>query len=217
MKVGTDSMLLGSLTCAEDPLKILDIGAGTGVLALMMAQKFPNAAITAVELDEFAAMDCERNFAQSSWSDRLTLVKTDLFQFDPSEKFDLIISNPPFFENSLKNPGKSKALARHTDSLPLDKLIEKVSSLLSERGVFWVILPWDNAEKIIQLATHSGLYLGSRIDIEGKPASPVRIVIELKFGVPEEMKTSRICIRNSEGLYTEEYRALTRDFHNKIV
>lgn len=217
MKVGTDSMLLGSLTNANDPLRILDIGAGTGVLALMMAQKFPKSAITAVELDELAAVDCEWNFTQSKYSDRLTLVWSDLFEFDPSEKFDLIISNPPFFENSLKNLEKSKTLARHTDSLPLDKLIEKVSALLSHSGAFWVILPLENAEKLIEMGKHSGLYCCSRIDIEGKPASPIRAVIELKFGEPDQGKSCRICIRDSEGSYTEEYRVLTRDFHNRSV
>jgi tRNA1Val (adenine37-N6)-methyltransferase len=217
MKVGTDAMLLGSLTVAESPKRILDVGAGTGVLSLMMAQKFPEAKVVAVELDGNALIDCEKNFLNSPWSERLSLVKVDFLEFESNVKFDLVISNPPFFENSLKNEKESKTLARHTDSLPVEGLIEKVSALLSEEGAFWLILPTDGANKLTNHARHHGLYPKCRIEIEGKPGNQIRTIVELVRSERNEFKTIRFCVRNPDGTYTDEYKALTIHFHNKTI
>ena len=142
MKVGTDSDLLGAL--AAGGKHILDIGTGTGVLSLFMAQRFPAASIMAIDIDENAITDARKNFASSPFSDRITLKHTSLQNFAEnydSEPFDCIICNPPYYNNSLEAPDKSRARARHTSSLTFKELINGAYQLLSDEGTFSVIIP----------------------------------------------------------------------------
>jgi tRNA1Val (adenine37-N6)-methyltransferase len=216
MKVGTDSMILGSLVRQEEePVRILDVGAGSGVLSLMMAQKYPDANITAIEMDPSALIDCSFNFKNSSWNERLFVLDGDFLHFNSIEKFDLIISNPPFFENSLKNDLESKTLARHTDSLPLDLLAQKVSELLSENGSFWVILPVEAAEKLISFANEHNLFPSQIFKIAGKPGKSNRKVLQLVSKKKDGISLNSLTVRDEFGKYTEDYKLLTNNFHDR--
>jgi tRNA1Val (adenine37-N6)-methyltransferase len=215
MKVGTDAMVLGAIVSAESPKRILDIGAGSGVLSLMMAQKFLNAEVVGVELDSNACRDCSSNFVASDWNDRLKIIHTDFLEYEPQFKFDLVLSNPPFFENSLKNDLALKSLARHNDSLPIEQLVERVSEILDREGSFWVILPNDQAEKLISVGKKNGLFPERIVELFGKPDRSTRKVIQLNFRDRSNVSTSSLIIRDSEGAYTEEYKQLTVDFHDR--
>ena len=141
MKIGTDSMVFGSLIDVEGKTNALDIGTGTGVLSLMTAQRNPKLIISAVEIEANAFEEAKMNFNKSPFQYQLNALHVDFLNFIPDFKFDLIFSNPPYFENASKSFNLTKNLARHDDSLPLNKLFEKASNLLTEKGHFWVILP----------------------------------------------------------------------------
>ena len=217
MKVGTDAMVLGSLVNGTNSSYALDIGTGTGVLSLMLAQENDQVHIKAVELDAQSAADCRLNFANSPWSKRLECIQTDFLQFTSLNTFDLIVTNPPFFENSLKNPSEGKALARHTDSLPLDGLAKTVSNLLSDEGAFWIILPTLTAMKFIDLAFLFGMYPFEIWNIEGKPGSLVRKVICFKKTQTESVAENTYLIRDENGKYSEQYKFATLEFHHKSL
>jgi tRNA1Val (adenine37-N6)-methyltransferase len=155
MKINTDGVLLGALAEADQPKTILDIGAGTGVIALMLAQRFADAKIDAVEIDETAAATAGRNFAGSPFADRLYLY-ADSFENHldkhPDRKYDLIVSNPPFYINSLGSPGARKSLAKHTDKQFFETLIETVAKHLAPIGNFWLILPLETAQLVKGIA-----------------------------------------------------------------
>ena len=217
MKVGTDSMLLGSSIYAVKPKRILDVGAGTGVLSLMMAQRFPDAMITGVEIDENAVKDCFLNVEKSDWSNRIIVQKVNFLDFEAFEKFDLIISNPPFFDNSLKSSNEGRNTARHTDTLPFDALLRKISTLLAESGVFWVILPIEEAEKMFFYAEVHGLYPRRIIEIFGKPEKLTRKIIQFMFNNDGHVIKESFTVRDKQGLYTDQYKSLTREFHDRSL
>lgn len=220
LKVGTDSMVLGTLINCATKTCGLDIGSGTGVLALMIAQKNTLIDLDAIELDNQSAMDCKVNFENSSWADRLNLIEANFLNYSFTKKYDLIFSNPPFFENSLENEKQNKTMARHTKSLPFNDLFEKVSALLKEDGSFWIILPFAAENKVSEIAESNGLLICDSWIIEGKPQQPVRIV--LHFQKLTQQKDSKIIskifqIRNSDGCYSEQYKNATSEFHNKKI
>jgi len=218
LKVGTDAMVLGTLINCEGKKHGLDIGSGTGVLSLMIAQKNDSIELTAVEIDSDTALDCLGNFQDSIWSDRLTLIEGDFLEFNPESKFDLVFSNPPFFENSSENPKQNKAVARHTKSLPLDGLFEKVSNLLGSNGSFWIILPYQSEGRAKELASKAELSLLETWIIEGKPGNPVRNVFHfIKNGEFTKHQSSVFVVRDMEGKYTEQYIKATIEFHGKSL
>src|ERR1700733_4106790 len=161
MKINTDGVLLGVITNADNPITILDIGTGTGVIALMLAQRFIEAKIDAVEIDADASRTAERNFKASSFADRLAVYpfsfETYFDQF-PEKKYDLIVSTPPFYISSLKSPGAKRALAKHTDVDFFEKLIECIANHLSANGCCWLILPVSLNDVIIELGANHYLY-----------------------------------------------------------
>lgn len=212
MKVGTDAMVLGSLIEVEGKKKCLDIGTGTGVLSLMVAQKNPIIQIQAIEIDQESADEANLNFQNSSWSDRLMIFQMDFRNFEFNQQFDLIISNPPYFENGLLNESSRKAKTRHEESLPLMELFEKVSSLLSSDGHFWVILPFETASKWKKTAEDLQFYCAQEIKINGKPNLPKRMVFCFsKSKAPIKQKS--MVIRNEDNSYSNEYKKMTTDFH----
>src|SRR5438105_2831519 len=155
MKINTDGVLLGAIAEANDLATILDIGTGTGVIALMLAQRFPEAKIDAVEIDVDAAQTAERNFKSSPFADRLNVYPLgfeDYFYLFPERNYDLIVSNPPFYTSSLKSPGAKKALAKHTDIDFFERLIEAISGQLSYRGLCWLIVPVNISEVVADIA-----------------------------------------------------------------
>jgi tRNA1Val (adenine37-N6)-methyltransferase len=216
LKVGTDSMLLGAFARFESPKNILDIGTGTGVLSLMVAQKYPKTSITALEIDESAALCARTNFDTNSLGKNISCIQTSLQNFETEQLFDGIISNPPYFEESLKNTNQQKARARHTDSLPYEDLILGIKRLLTANGLCWIICPFENAFKIKALISNNQLFLKERIQVESKKGSPVRTI--LCFGnINIQISESTFVIRDEDNRYSKEYVDLTEDFHNKSI
>lgn len=216
MKIGTDSMVFGSLIDVEGKSNALDIGTGTGVLSLMTAQRNPSLKITAIEIEADAFDEAKINFENSSFQPQLTAFHVDFLDFSPDSKFDLIFSNPPYFENASKSSSLQKNLARHDDSLPLNVLFEKVAVHLTENGLFWVILPNLTFDTYSEFASKFGLHLVKQIEIFGKENQLVR-----KIGVFSKTQTSpkfdRLTIRKMDGNYTDEYKKLTFEYHfNKL-
>ena len=213
-KVGTDSVVLGAYMDITGAKRILDIGTGTGLLALMAAQK-SSADIIALEADRDSCNQAIENFAASRWSDRLTAINQRIQEFPGiGEKFDVIVSNPPYFSNSLKNPDSRKAGSRHNDSLSFVELVQAVEKFLSAHGRFWVIVPANEAGKMVNAAEKIPLYPEKMLKIYPKPNSRVsRIIYSFssnKRDIFEEEITVEEATRHH---YTAKYRELTKDFY----
>lgn len=166
MPVTTDACLFGALIQAANPFRILDIGTGTGLLAMMMAQKYPGSEISAIELDRVTALCAAENFQNSPWSDRLTAIEGDFSRYSFSGKFDLVISNPPFFQNQLLSGDSRKRQARHLTTLDFDSLLQKSNDLLNPSGTLWLLIPKIHREFVEQKAIESGLCLKSATGIK---------------------------------------------------
>ena len=212
MKVGTDAMLLGSFIQPNQKGNCLEIGTGTGVISLMIAQRSSEIKITALDIDFESIEEAIKNFTNSPWKDRIEGVLGDFLDFSTSEKFDLIVSNPPYFENGLLNESKRKASTRHEASLPLIHLFEKSMNLLTEKGVFVLIIPAQSAQKWIDNALKMNLFCFKEITIFGKSNLPKRSILFFSKENKEIIREELI-IRNSDNTYTEEYKRLTIDFH----
>ncbi|MBR4999959.1 MAG: methyltransferase [Rikenellaceae bacterium] len=217
MRVGTDGVLLGAWAQHPAPLRILDIGSGTGVISLMAAQRWSEARIDAIDPDLGAFEQSRKNFELSPWSNRLTAHNCDLQHFT-AEPYDLIISNPPYFVNSLKNPDLIKSTARHTDTLPHNELVLHAARLLSDNGTFAVILPADLQSNLFELALKNGLSVRRTAEIfDRQGRNQIRIMAEFKKSVSAEPIEEQIYIRDVESNdYTEQYKSLTRDFYLKF-
>ena len=215
MKINTDGVLLGVLADAEQPRNILDIGTGTGVIALMLAQRFSDARIDAVEIDPVAAGTAKRNFVDSPFSERLSIYPVGFEQFfesNPDKKYDLIVSNPPFYINSLKSPQAEKQLAKHADKNFFENLVIAASNHLNSNGLLCLILPIDTAALIEQLATKAELKLQQTIEIRSfENSEPHRLIMYFRFeqGV---VKGSKFVIYKSVGNYSAEYINLLKPY-----
>jgi tRNA1Val (adenine37-N6)-methyltransferase len=212
MKVGTDAMLLGALCRFESPASILDIGTGTGVLSLMVAQRFRPEKVTAIEIEPSAVMDAAVNFSRAGFSTSFELIEQDIRQWKTDASFDGIISNPPFFEQSSKSNSHERNLARHTDELPFSDLMRISAKLLAPKGLLWIIVPTAALGTLTDAGETSGLYLQETVHLHGKPDTPVRTIVCFAKE-PGEVTESVFIIRNVDGSYTEAYIALTRAFH----
>ena len=215
MKVGTDAMLLGAFIEAENKTRALDIGTGTGVLSLMLAQQNDTLQVTGVEIDQASAEEAILNFKNSTWSNRLQLIHNDFLNQEFSDSFDLIVSNPPYFATTNENNDSRKAQARHVSSLEVKPFIEKVHSILSSTGSFWIIIPYIDFESWNAQTTANSLKLARKIDIIGKRGNdPIRCI--LKFDLSSDCrKNESVCIRNTDNSYTDQYIELTKEFHGK--
>lgn len=216
MKVGTDALLLGSLAEFNHPSSLLDLGTGTGVLSLMLAQRYPGLQVTAIERDPLACTDAQFNFSQQAFpSNNFELIEADIRDWQATTTFDAIISNPPYFGNSYKSENTARNTARHTDdTLSFSDLATSVCRHLSDTGIFWCILPYHEKNNFIELCMHSGLFARKIITINGKPGNPVRVVFAFSResgDCPEAF----ITVRNNDGAYTQEYIELTRAYHAK--
>ncbi len=216
MKIGTDGVLLGAWAHQEAPGNILDIGTGSGLIALMLAQRFGEAMITAIEPDGQAAAQAEENFGISEWKDRLSICRASLQEFAPATemRFDMIVSNPPFYDTTLINPDPRATSARHTCSLSHGELMQHASRLLDGNGSLSIIIPDEYSGKIIRTAAESGLHpvrKTSVLTVEGK--RPRRVLAEFSKHAESPCAEETLVIRHADGSYTEEYKRLTADFY----
>ena len=218
MKVGVDSVLLGAWASADHPVHILDVGAGTGLLSLMMAQRYPDAAVDAVEIDREACRQAMDNVVDSPWNSRIRVICDDFINYAEYclLRYDLIISNPPYFTASLKPSDTKRNIARHNDSLPHCQLLSGSAKLLNQDGVMAVVLPHAEALKFIDEATKHGLFVKRMLHVQSLPSKPVyRMLVELsKIEYSREEQTLYIEKADRSDV-TDEYRKLTKEFYLK--
>lgn len=215
MKINTDGVLLGALAQSENPSSILDIGTGTGVIALMLAQRFPSANIEAIEIDASASDTAGLNFLNSKFSNRLKVYQHSFQNFSlehPVKKYDLIVSNPPFFTNSLKNPDSQKQLARHTSETLFKELVVFAKKHLTTRGICYFILPLEGSKQIIEEGLKQQFKLRHSINISSSESkSAHRQIISLGFEDLKNIEQS-FMIYQSEKVYSVEYKNALKDF-----
>lgn len=220
MKVGTDGVLLGAWTpINHNPLSILDIGAGTGVISLMLAQRSSAEQIDALEIDENAYEQAVDNFENSPWSDRLFCFHAGLDEFvdEPEDEYDLIVSNPPFYSEDYYSNDEQRDLARFQNALPFEDLVEAADLLLSENGIFCVIIPFKEEEKFIALAYQYELYPIKITRVKGTPTSEIkRSLLAFSRNQSENFSIDELIIEKSRHDYTPEYSNLTKDFYLKM-
>ncbi|WP_345991711.1 methyltransferase [Chryseobacterium sp. Chry.R1] len=209
-RVGTDGVLLGALASVDRAAKVLEVGTGTGLISLMLAQRNLNAVFLGLDIQIGAVELTRKNFRNSVFSERLKNIHQDFKTFESKDTFDLIVSNPPYFEES--DSGKDK-IARQTVELNFRELISRIPSLLSVRGVFSVIIPVEVGMDFIGLAKEYHLFLFRRIQIKGIEHSKAKRLI-LEFSLREgEAEDSELVIEKSPRKYSDQYLELTKEFH----
>lgn len=214
MKVGTDSDLLG--TMAEGGMRILDIGTGTGVLSLMLAQRYLSAYITAIEIDDNAVLDAERNFAESIYRERIELRHLsfqDYLKANDGCRFDAIVCNPPYFDKSTECPDISRTRARHTSSLPFEVLVEGAYDLLEDNGTLSVCIPQEVLSVYNAVCMYAGFRAYKIYKIKSLPQKPPkRYVLVHKKGRVDHVEEYEFCMRNSDSSRSEWYKEQLREF-----
>jgi tRNA1Val (adenine37-N6)-methyltransferase len=220
MKIGTDSVLLGAWCPIDNnPFSVLDVGAGTGILSLMLAQRSNAEQIDALEIDKEAYEQCVENFEASPWGDRLFCFHAGLDEFidDPEDEYDIIISNPPFYAENYKTDNSQRDLARFKEALPFEDLIEAAGSLLSENGIFAVIIPYKEEERFIDLCAEVELYPVKVTRVKGSDTTPiVRSLLAFKRYELSVLTADELVIEINRHEYTDAYINLTKDFYLKM-
>ena len=220
MKIGTDSVLLGAWCPIDNnPFSVLDIGAGTGVLSLMLAQRSHAEQIDALEIDEDAYEQCVENFEASPWSDRLFCFHAGLDEFieEPEDEYDIIISNPPFYSEDYKTDNSQRDLARFQDAMPFEELVEAADLLLSENGIFAVIIPFKEEERFIDLCAEVELFPVKVTRVKGSHTTPiVRSLLAFKRYELSALTADELVIEINRHEYTDDYINLTKDFYLKM-
>lgn len=216
MKVGTDGVLLGAWANVIDAKSALDIGAGTGLISLMLAQRNKHLKVDAVEIDKASFTEMQQNFQNSPWTNRLNSFLTDIAAFKPSRAYDVIVSNPPFFDKGTQPPSKSRLNARHNHSLPQQVLIGIVNNHLQPNGKFCIILPPDEGEKFITESIYSGLFLNRKIHFLAKEGRKTERYL-LEFGKEKQPLTENKFIQyNADNSWHADYKELTKEFYLKL-
>ncbi len=220
MKVGTDGVLLGAWTPIEHRTNtILDIGTGTGLIALMLAQRSSAAQIDALEIDENAYEQAVDNFENSPWGDRLFCFHAGLDEFieEPENEYDLIVSNPPFYAEDFKTENEQRDLARFQDALPFEDLVEAADLLLSENGIFAVIIPFNEEDRFIHLCAEVELFPIKVTRVKGSHTTQiVRSLMAFKRYELSVLEADELVIEINRHEYTNDYIALTQDFYLKM-
>jgi len=213
MKINTDGVLLGSMVESDTTGYVLDIGTGTGVIAMMLAQKLPMAKVHAIELDPAASIQAGLNFTNSTFSDRLEVFSGSFQEMVTDVSYDLIVSNPPFYTNSLRNPDPRRTLAKHTDDVFFEELIKFVDQNLSYKGKFYCILPPAIAAQIRdELLQDTALYYNGSIEISSFSGDPaIRSLIQISRE-DKAARQEKFVIYVSKGEYTSEYKALLKPY-----
>ena len=220
MKIGTDGVLLGAWTPIENNHKaILDIGTGTGITALILAQRSNAEQIDALEIDESAYEQAVENFENSPWGDRLFCFHAGLDEFvdEPEEEYDLIVSNPPFFSEDYRSENEQRDLARFQEAMPFEDLVEAADLLLSENGIFSVIIPFNEEDRFIELCAEVELFPIKITRVKGAQNTKIiRSLLAFKRFELAVLTSDELVIEISRHEYTPEYIALTKDFYLKM-
>lgn len=213
MRINTDGVILGAHAYADSPKHILDIGTGTGVIALMLAQRFEQATVTGVEIDELAAHTALENFKASPFVDRLELVNSDIFLWTPAVKYDLIVSNPPFYINSLHNPDARRKTAKHTDVTFFEGLLDFVALHLNSTGKLQIIVPVELKDFLVSMAASEGLHLLEELKIRSfDDAEPIRLILSFTKMQGVDFSSEDFVIYKDRGQHSEAYRQLLKPF-----
>jgi len=214
MKVGTDGVLLGCWVSCENANTILDIGCGTGLITLMLGQRNLDSNITGIEIDKTASQEAQLNISNSNWEERIEIKHTSLQQFIPRLKFDLIVSNPPFFSQNKSQ--QSRDIARHTNTLSFEELIVNAANLLAEKGIFSVVIPNNSEEYFCEISTLHKLYCNRVCYVKGNETSDVkRVMMEFSF-IKTTVLTEHLTIETSRHNYTDKYIQLCNGFYLKM-
>jgi tRNA1Val (adenine37-N6)-methyltransferase len=219
MKVGTDGVLLGAWTPTDhNPEAILDIGTGTGLIALMLAQRTAASQIDALEIDEAAFEQATENFENSPWSDRLYCFHAGLDEFieEPEELYDLLVCNPPFYTEDYKSGNAQRDTARFADAMPFEQLAQAASLLLADTGIFSVILPYAQEAGFVELFAGSDLYLQKCTRVRGTPQTAVKRSLMAFSRFKNKPVYDELVIETARHQYTPQYIDLTRDFYLKM-
>ncbi len=213
-KIGTDGVLLGAWINSNNPINILDIGSGSGLISFILAQRFPNAKITGIEMDETSFHQSQDNLQDNPWKDRIEFIHSDFLKTElPQNSFDLIVSNPPFFKEAYLSGNKPRDNARHEFSLPHKLLINKAISLLKKSGKIALVLPVEEGKDIL---SYSGLHAQRVCEMRNKPTSEIkRYLMELSPNASSLLE-EEIWIREDDGTFAEKYQNLTKDFYLKF-
>lgn len=220
MKIGTDGVLLGAWApILHNPYSVLDIGTGTGIIALMLAQRSNAAQIDALEIEENAYEQATDNFENSPWNERLFCFHAGLDEFmeEPEDEYDLIVSNPPFYAEDYKTNDEQRDLARFQDALPFEDLIEAADLLLSGNGILAVIIPFKEEERFLAIANEFELYPTHITRVKGTPTTEIkRSLLALSRNKIDNTTTNELVIEIGRHEYTSEYIALTQEFYLKM-
>ena len=215
MKVGTDGTLLGAWASAPTQSRyILDIGTGTGLIALMMAQRYPEAQIVGIDIDDAAVAQATENVAASPFAERISILKQDVTTYKPELQFDAIVSNPPYFVDSLTCPDEQRSIARHTVTLTFEALIKSAYRLLKTEGTFSVVIPTEMRSKLEAYARLEGFFISKVCCIKTTPKKPSkRQLIEFTKAPVKELVISEGILETSPNTRSDWYQKLTNDFY----
>ena len=218
MKVGTDGCLLGAWVDLSSSQRILDVGCGSGLIAIMMAQRCPSADITGIELDPEAAAQAAENAKSSPWTERIRIVCENFLTYTTGQPFDTIVSNPPYFTNSLKCPNDKRSKARHDDSLPCDKFLSHSYGMLSANGSLSVIIPIDQQETWLEEASRKGYSLKHLTRIHTRKGhAPKRVLIEFRKAAAVNADTDDLNLEDTPGTYSPEATRMLSPFYLKLT
>lgn len=217
MKVGTDGILLGAWANLQGAKKVLDIGCGSGLIALMAAQRC-NAQVTGIEIDPQSATQAQENCTASPFADRINVICADIRKFRPEEKFDCLLSNPPYFEQTLLPPDPRRATARHTDGLSFAELLQEARRLMSPEGCFQIIIPYDAAGRFCEAASQQEMYPTRRTDVATRAGKkPKRTLLCLAAGQTAfPIRHDNLILCHADGSRSREFTQLTKDFYLDI-
>ena len=213
MRVGTDGVLLGAWASVEGVRRALDVGTGSGLIAIQLAQRNPDARIAGIEIDPEAAAQARENVACSPWAERVEVVCGDFKAYAPVEKFDLIVSNPPYFTDALRSPDARRRTARHTEDLDYGLLFRHALDMLAPGGRMAVIIPMEVETLALGSAIACGWFLCRRTNVYTKPGKKCRRLLLEFCTKPTPYVVDDLYIEKAEGGYSEEYMSLTREFY----
>ena len=215
VKVGTDAMLLGCFTPVEKAQYVLEIGTGTGVISLMLAQKNPSICIDALEIEQETAIEAQSNVYHSPFNRQIQVHIIDFLQFQTTQKYDVIVTNPPYFDSGVLPDDEKMRIAKHIDIQVINSWFEKIADLLLVDGECWMIIPFNSLNVWIEIAESHELFLVKQCNLYAKPSVLKRVIVtfsKLKLFSSSE----NFIIRTDDGFYTECYQLLTKDYHNRV-